>query len=261
MAINWFPGHMATAIKEIGSLKADLIIEVVDARFVDGCRNNIWAHQFKDKFITIALKKDLATIEKRNDVLFVSLKDKQANRTILDYINSFMQAKIERLKQKGLHKPHFILLVVGLPNVGKSSLINCLARKNIVKVENRPAVTKNIRLIPINDTYSIYDTPGIFYRNVQQDVDGYKLSLIGCIKKEIVPIEEVVQWAFVYYQKKYQKEFYHMFDIAPQIDFDHFLLAVCERYGFVSANKFINAYNFIYKMLLDNKSFKINYHD
>ncbi|GHU31707.1 hypothetical protein FACS1894166_03640 [Bacilli bacterium] len=188
---------MAKTLKDVQSIKGvDLVIEVVDARAINTSSNpELTCNNHLPKLV-VALKSDLSDLDVHDldhDVLVGSIKDQSFRSRIVQAINVKLSDKMNRYKKKGLLTPQFNIMVVGLPNVGKSSLINFLAKRKVLIVENRPGVTKNKQLIKITDNYFIYDTPGVFVKKITNDEDEYILALIGTVKKEVLPLNEVVQ--------------------------------------------------------------------
>jgi len=189
---------MAKSIKKIQEVKPlDLIIEIVDARAISSSRNNELIKLFSKPRLTIALKEDLADLNNfkiPDDVMVMSINDIDFKETIMFQLNSFFKNKIESLKQKGLLVPQFYIMVVGLPNVGKSSFINAITSFNTkTNVQNKPGFTRKLQMVKISDNFFIYDTPGIMIKKVDSDEQGYKLSLINTIKREILPINDVAE--------------------------------------------------------------------
>jgi ribosome biogenesis GTPase A len=188
---------MAKTLRDIqGVQNVDLIIEVVDARAINISSNPELTQGFSKSKLKIALKSDLAdlpSLHPNGNVIIGSVKDRKFKTQIINALDVLLAHKIEKLKSKGLVNPQFYVMVVGLPNVGKSSLINFLGSSNKLLVENRPGVTRSRQLVKINHMYYLYDTPGVLIKKIENEIDGYKLSLIGSIKKEILPISEIVE--------------------------------------------------------------------
>jgi ribosome biogenesis GTPase A len=197
MPINWFPGHMAKSLRDIQSIKnLDIVIEVVDARCINLSSNLELSKTFHKPKLTIALKSDLADIvvvNSRDDLLIGSIKNRHFKQKIIGKLDAIFSKKKQELKQRGLINPQFYGIVVGLPNVGKSSLINFLATKTKLIVANKPGVTRTKQLIKINNSYFLYDTPGILFKKITNDIDGYKLALVGVIRREVLPLTEIVE--------------------------------------------------------------------
>ncbi|MDR2369645.1 MAG: 50S ribosome-binding GTPase [Mycoplasmataceae bacterium] len=257
---------MAKALGDIHHIShADAMIEVVDARAIITSSNIELTQKFNKPKLTIALKKDLANLKsaKNNShTLIGSIKDKKFKNQIIDKLNEIFFAKKESLKRRGLINPEFHIIVVGLPNVGKSSLINFLSSRNKLVVANRPGVTRNKQLVRINDNYLLYDTPGVLIKKIVQPEDGYKLALIGVIKKEILPLNEVVEWGFTYLSKYYEDSFRKRYNFLAPFDFNNFLNFICLKYQFLSKDLHPNkdrAMEYLYKDWINN--FKVNYEE
>ena len=144
----------------------DLIIEVLDARAMNATSNPV-VHQLNKPVLQIALKNDLA-LKGDNSILTGSLKNKGFRNEIIRAMDQALAAKIERYKAKRLLNPKFLVMVVGLPNVGKSSLINFLKQKKHLITENRPGVTKKQTTVPVNERYFLVDTPGVLFKNIDR---------------------------------------------------------------------------------------------
>jgi ribosome biogenesis GTPase A len=198
--INWFPGHMKKATQALQKIKhLDLVIEVVDARAINSSTNPELAQIFKHlPRLRVALKKDLADLKtiKQNQVdLIASIHDHQLRKQIIDKMDEILKPKIAALKKKGLVEPVIYVLVIGISNVGKSSLIKILKQHGKIIVENRPGVTKHQQLIKINERYFLYDTPGIMMKKITSQTEGYILSLINTINREILPLPDILNFA------------------------------------------------------------------
>lgn len=270
--INWFPGHMKKATDQIqDSLKnVDIVIEVVDSRCINSSSNYELLKEIKNKnkkYLKIALKADLADIDINqfkddNNLLIGSILNKSFRNIIINKMNEIMKEKIDKLKSKGLVNPRFLVMVVGLPNVGKSSLINFLKQSNVLVSQNYPGVTKNQRIVSINKNYDIIDTPGIFIKNIDEQTIAYKLGLINSIKKEVLPIYDVLKYGIDFVSQHYLTEFLKYYKLDEFINFDEFLNHLRASNLYLLKNNEIDEqkiYDHLYTDLTKCKICKINY--
>lgn len=203
MNINWFPGHMAKTRRELKeNLKlVDAIIEIRDARIVKSSANPDIEQLCKNKPRIIVLNKcDLADenitkqwinfLSKDNikAVAINSLNGKGLEK-IKTVLNELLKEKHDRLKNHGIVNVVTRVMVVGIPNVGKSSFINKMARNNIAKIGNKPGVTRNKQWIKTKIGIELMDTPGVLWPKFDDEYVSLNLAFTGAIKDEIMDIE------------------------------------------------------------------------
>lgn len=205
MAINWFPGHMVKTKREIKeNLKlVDAVIEIRDARIPNSSKNPDIDTLCKGKPRIILLNKsDLANerITKEwkksleNDetvVLEVNALKADGLKNIKPALLKLLKEKHDRLRAKGLVKITTRVMVVGIPNVGKSTFINKMARNNIAKTGDRPGVTKSKQWIKTSIGIELLDTPGVLWPKFEDEQVGLNLAFTGAIKDEIMDTEEL----------------------------------------------------------------------
>mgnify|MGYP001103743291 CR=1 FL=1 len=205
MDYQWFPGHMTKAMRQMKEdIKLiDLIIELLDARIPLSSQNpNI--HKLignKDKII-ILNKSDLADeientrwikyFAKQNipAILFDSTKQSDVSK-IINKINEIMQGERRKQEQKGRTNKIARVMVLGIPNVGKSSFINRISNKTAMQVGNKPGVTKQKQWIRINDKIELLDTPGVLWPKFENEKVAMNLAITGTIKDDILELTEV----------------------------------------------------------------------
>lgn len=244
--------------------KVDLVIQILDARCPNISSNPELVKLCNNKpIINIALKSDLADLSsKQQDVNYLSIPQKNFVNKVEKIIQEKLADKIKKYKTKGLVNPHFYIMVVGLPNIGKSSFINAFAKRNKTVVQNRPGVTRNINLIKVNKYFSIYDTPGIFVKNITDEDMAFILGLIGSIDKKVLPIEKVVRFAYAFYTLKYPKEFNSYFEIKESLAYDQFISYIANKYKLIGKQNsfdYPKTYEFLFNVFLNNKICKIKY--
>ncbi len=205
MHFQWYPGHMTKAKRMMQeNIKLiDLVIELVDARVPISSRNPDIDELGKNKARLILLNKSDLAEDKWNDawseyfrekgfsVVKVNSKKGGGIKSINGVIQEACKEKIERDRKRGILNRPVRAMVVGIPNVGKSTFINALAGKACAKTGNKPGVTKGKQWIRLNKNVELLDTPGILWPRFEDQAVGLKLAFIGSIKDEILQTEEL----------------------------------------------------------------------
>jgi ribosome biogenesis GTPase A len=209
--INWFPGHMAKARRQISEIipKIDVVIEVLDARIPHSSMNPILTKVRRDKpVLRLLSKSDLADpavtekwqkfleTEKNIRVVPIVMSNKKQLAKVPDYCRELAPSR------GGLGKA-VRTVVVGIPNVGKSTLINGLAGKKIAKVGDEPAVTRKQQKIQIAQDFTLMDTPGIMWPSPESEIGGYRLAASGAIRDTAVEYEDIALFAVDYLAQRY----------------------------------------------------------
>ncbi len=224
--INWFPGHMAKAIREIKEKLnlVDMVIELCDARAPITSSNPIIQELAKNKFyMKVLTKMDLADetynekykqiYQKENiHFLYVNLNNKNCIQPITLKIKEVAKPLYEKDVSRGLKPRNVRVMVVGIPNVGKSSLINLLAKRKSAGVGNIPGFTKAQKWVHC-EGFDLLDTPGILWPNLKENQSGIKLALMGCIKENILPSLDLVKIALLFLNQQYPKLLYEKYSI------------------------------------------------
>lgn len=201
--IQWFPGHMTKTKRQIqSSLKlVDAVAEIIDARIPVSSRNPDLAKLVQNKPRVILLNKcDMANqtatkmwidyFKKQNFVAIpVDCKSGRGLDKFAPAVNTVMSHKIARLKEKGMVNPTIRIMIVGIPNVGKSSFINKMVKKNRAKVEDRPGVTRGNQWYTIAKNLEMLDTPGVLWPKFDDKTVGEHLAFTGAVKDQILDIE------------------------------------------------------------------------
>lgn len=201
--IQWFPGHMTKTKRQIqSSLKlVDAVAEIIDARIPVSSRNPDLAKLVQNKPRVILLNKcDMANqtatkmwidyFKKQNLVAIpVDCKSGRGLDKFAPAVNTVMSHKIARLKEKGMVNPTIRIMIVGIPNVGKSSFINKMVKKSRAKVEDRPGVTRGNQWYTIAKNLEMLDTPGVLWPKFDDKTVGEHLAFTGAVKDQILDIE------------------------------------------------------------------------
>ncbi|MFP7169108.1 ribosome biogenesis GTPase YlqF [Terribacillus sp. 7520-G] len=218
MTIQWFPGHMAKARREVEEkLKlVDFVIELVDARAPEASQNPMLRKVLGSKpKMVVLMKKDLADKsatdawirhyeEQGTPALAVNADEKGDIQHVIQRAHDMHAAKREKWKRKGVQNPPpGRAMIIGIPNVGKSTLINRLASKKIAKTGDRPGVTTQQQWIKVKKDFELLDTPGILWPKFEDPQVGLVLAAIGTIKDQILPMEEVATFILGYLKEHY----------------------------------------------------------
>ena len=217
MHFQWYPGHMTKAKRMMQEdIKLiDLVIELVDARIPISSRNPDIDELGKNKARLILLNKSDLAEEKKNDAWVEYFKEKGFSvvkvnsrkgggiKSIQGVIQEACKEKMERDRKRGILNRPVRAMVVGIPNVGKSTFINSLAGKACAKTGNKPGVTKGKQWIRLNKNVELLDTPGILWPKFEDQIVGLRLAFIGSIKDEILNVEELAAELIQFMKKSY----------------------------------------------------------
>ena len=248
--INWFPGHMAKAIRLIEDTlhSVDFVIECRDARAPFSTRNPVLEKTVQTKKRLILLtKKDLANPTKTNEwvktledqgheVLLLDVLNDPIKKLVLDKTDLLMKERFERDKRRGIRSRPSRALIVGVPNVGKSTVINQLGKRRAAKVENRPGVTQALKLIKVSDQLEIVDTPGVLWPKFESLEMGIRCALVGSIKETGYPIEVVSDYAKETLIKIMPENLKQMYKLD---NFDHFFEDIAKNKGYLEQGGYL----------------------
>ena len=211
--INWYPGHMAKAKRQMEEqLKlVDIVIELRDARMPLASGNPLLEEMAKNKERLVILNKaDMADeIENKKwtnyfkHVLICDSLNEKITKKIVDEVKLILKDKLDKAKARGIRKKVLRAMVVGIPNVGKSTFINNIVKKRVAKSENRPGVTKNLQWIRINEDVELLDTPGVLWPKIEDQDKAKILALLGSMNDEILDEEAIVFFGLDYIRNEY----------------------------------------------------------
>lgn len=245
--IQWFPGHMSKARRQVQeNLKhVDFVTILVDARLPLSSQNPMLTKIVGDKpKLMILNKADLAdsnrTKEWRNyfekqgiKTLAVNSKEQATVKLVTDAARSLMADKLAKLRERGIQKETLRTMIIGIPNAGKSTLMNRLAGKKIAVVGNKPGVTKGQQWLKSNKDLEILDTPGILWPKFEDEIVGLKLALTGAIKDQLLPMDEVTIFGLNFFKEYYPERLVERFKgISLEEEAPEIIMAMTQKLGF-----------------------------
>ena len=248
MNYQWYPGHMTKAkrmMQENISL-IDLIIEIVDARIPLSSRNPDIDELGKNKSRVILLNKSDLSDGKYNDmwmdyfkekgfhVVLVNSKSGQGVKSIQGVVQEACKEKIERDRKRGIINRPVRAMVVGIPNVGKSTFINAFAGKACTKTGNKPGVTKGKQWIRLNKQLELLDTPGILWPKFEDQLIGLRLALIGSMNDEVLHVDELAVELIKFLGENYKELFINRYQIDWNDDPYVVLENLCMKRGCIA---------------------------
>lgn len=243
MTIHWYPGHMAKAKRLMQEqIKAvDIVVELRDARIPLASQNPMLHTLAQNKTkVLVFTKSDLADpsvshqwqafFDEQNIVtLFIDSTANVSKKLVIDAIERAGVARREKDAKRGIKNRALKVMIVGIPNVGKSTLINLLAKKKMAKVADRPGVTKTTTWINIGKNLVLMDTPGVLWPKFDDQSIGVKLALTNAIKEQILPVDSIVEQGYEYLKEHYAQRLEERFDINPNdLSFHDFLIELAK---------------------------------
>ena len=264
--IQWFPGHMSKARRQVQeNLKhVDFVTILVDARLPLSSQNPMLTKIVGDKPKLLILNKaDLADSNRTKEwrsyfegqgikTLAINSKEQSTVKLVTDAAKSLVADKIQRLRERGIQKETLRTMIIGIPNAGKSTLMNRLAGKKIAVVGNKPGVTKGQQWLKSNKDLEILDTPGILWPKFEDELVGLKLALTGAIKDQLLPMDEVTIFGLNYFKTYYPERLEERFkgidleEEAPEI-----IMEMTRKLGF--REDYDRFYNLFVKEVRDGK--------
>ena len=260
--INWYPGHMAKTKREI-SEKLDLIdvvFEVIDARIPYSSKNKDIDTMIKNKKrVLIMTKIDMCDIintnkwikyyeEKGIKVIPVDLINKKNISEIFKVTEEVNKELNDKRKEKGLKERKVRILILGIPNVGKSTLINTLVGKKATNVGNRPGITRHLEWIRINKDIELLDTPGILWPKLDDDTIAHNLAAMTAIKEEILDTEDIAIYIINTMLKLYKDSIVNRYNLTSYNDVVEVLDMIGKKIGAVRNNE--TDYEKVYSVIL-----------
>jgi ribosome biogenesis GTPase A len=261
--IQWFPGHMFKSLRQIREKIAimDIVLVLVDSRLPQSSINpelfKIISHKPKAMLFN---KMDLADENVLNEWMmhyqkegFATLKIDSVTGRNVNKIHPLclevLKEKMEREKSKGLKPRPLRTMILGIPNVGKSTLINQLSKSSATKTGNTPGVTKAQQWIKLGENFELLDTPGVLWPKFEDPIVGYHLAITGAIKDKILPEDDVVQYAMNFLKKYYPNRLKERYGIDIESGFVEMLDTIGRLRGCLIKNGEID-YSRVYSIIL-----------
>ena len=248
--VHWFPGHMKKALVEIEEkIKlVDVVIELFDARAPLSSQNPYLEKALtKKKKLVLMTKSDLADpnetklwsekLKSKYDYLLVmNLTENKIGDALNKAIFELGKAKRQKEISRGMKPQPIKTMIVGIPNVGKSSLINKLAKRKAAGVQNKPGFTRGEQFIKVNQDFILLDTPGILPMNYDDQAKSINLALIGCVKEDILPNHILVESLLKILKKNYPSSLKERYDIEEITTPEEVLKQIADRRKLVDSN-------------------------
>ncbi|MGG5316561.1 ribosome biogenesis GTPase YlqF [Enterococcus sp. AZ072] len=249
MTIQWFPGHMAKARREVSEkLKfVDIVFELVDARLPHSSRNPMLDQIVQQKPRLILLNKaDLADPNQTTrwmewfkgqgyEVLSLNAKDDKSVKQIVPAAKKVLADKLSRDKERGIKPRAIRAMVLGIPNVGKSTLLNHLAGKKIASTGNKPGVTKGQQWLRFGSQLELLDTPGILWPKFEDPEVGKRLALTGAIKDDLLHLDDLAIDELGFLRRFYPEQLKERYKLSDEEMFEELpelLMLIAHKRGF-----------------------------
>ncbi|WP_047999748.1 ribosome biogenesis GTPase YlqF [Lactiplantibacillus herbarum] len=228
--IQWYPGHMAKAIHQIEDNLhlVDIVFELVDARIPVASRNPAIEKVIKQKpHLLLMTKKDLADPQATADwvkyyqeqgqtAIAIDSRSVTIGKQITQAATEMLADKLAKIEARGITNRPIRAVCVGIPNVGKSTLLNHIINKKIAKVGDRPGVTKGQQWLKASNKLELLDTPGILWPKFEDQLVGTKLAVTGAIKENIYPNDDVALFALDFYKEHYANQLIKRYRVTEE---------------------------------------------
>ena len=259
--IQWLPGHMTNAARQMEEnlKKVDFVIEIRDARIPDSSRNpmldgiihtkpRLIILSKKDKADPKLTKEWITYLEKDNvRVIALDLVHENYKAAIVQASKTLCASFIEKQKRRGIKPRALRAMVCGIPNVGKSTMINTLAKRKATKTADKPGVTKSLQWIKLDKDLELLDTPGVLWPKFDDQQIGLKLALLGSIRDEVVTMDELAMFAVEWLMENNPSSLIETYGIEIQDTPWHTLEQVAIKRGYlqkgqIDENRLMNSF-------------------
>ena len=246
VGINWYPGHMVKAKREIKErIKIiDVIYECVDARMPSSSKLKGMDDILEAKpRILVMTKKDLCDLEETNKwvkyyekkgykVILLDLTNNDDYKKLIKLTNEVVKPIQEKRTEKGLKSKEIRIGVVGIPNVGKSTLINKLADKRVANTGNKPGVTKQVNWLKTNSGFLLLDTPGILWPKIEDNTEALSLASTATIKMEILNMTDIGGYIITFFKNYYKDKLAEKYDIEISDDPNEIFADLAKKFNY-----------------------------
>ncbi|HPX33381.1 MAG TPA: ribosome biogenesis GTPase YlqF [Erysipelotrichaceae bacterium] len=262
--INWYPGHMTKAKREMSEkIKlVDMVIEIRDARIplssinplldeIIGSKPRLIVLSKADKAENEETKKwiDYFKLQGHETIALNLIGDKNVANTISDCCLTIMKDKIEKLKTRGLKRVEIRAMVVGIPNVGKSTLINSVGKRKMAKTADKPGVTRSLTWIKVSNEVALLDTPGVLWPKFEDLKVGFMLAITGAIRDDVLPMQSIIEFALDFLIKNHREKLIKRYDIEVSEDIFETINKIAISRGCIQQDETID-YKRVYALIL-----------
>lgn len=270
MSIQWFPGHMAKTRRLLTEINKvlDIVVILLDARCPYSSFSPLIEEIFKNKPILIVFTKcDLADQAqtarwkrhyegKGYNVVGLNLLSGNVTKEINNYASEILEEKVQKELAKGMKRRRMKMVISGIPNVGKSTLINKYTKKRVVNVGNKAGVTKQLQWIRVGDKFELLDSPGLLWPKFEDEHIGFALATTKAIKNEILPTDDVAVFILRYLLKHYPDKLLEKYGIDNVDDVVETYEAIGRKFKIIASGNVVDFERVSERILNDAQSSK-----